>query len=91
MYLQLGGGSDMQVSMLDASLSGQIPGATGSTDLGKASVSVSQHVSPSPARLREIIGLQLGIFDIVRLFLQVNTTGSSPMLTSLAAGLRLGI
>ena len=88
---QLGGGSDMVIDMQNASLSGKIPGTTGTTDLGTASITVSQHVSPSPARLREIVGLQVGIFDVVRLFLQVNTTGSSPLLTSLAAGLRLGI
>jgi hypothetical protein len=88
---QLGGGSDMNVDMQNASLSGRIPGTTGTTNLGSASISVSQHVSPSPARLREIFGLQLAPFDLVRLFVQVNTTGSSPMLTSLAAGLRVGI
>ena len=87
---QLGGGSDVHIDMQDAALSGRIPGTT-ATDLGTASISVNQHVSPSPARLREIVGLQLGIFDVARFFVQVNTTGSSPMLTSVAAGLRVGI
>jgi hypothetical protein len=88
---QLGGGSDMHIAMSDAALSGKIPGSTTTTSLGTASITVNQHISPSPARLREIVGLQLGIFDVVRMFVQVNTTGSSPMLTSVAAGLRVGI
>jgi hypothetical protein len=37
------------------------------------------------------VGVQIGIFDVVRLFVQVNSTMSSPMLASVAAGLRLGI
>jgi hypothetical protein len=87
---QLGGGSDLVIDMQDAALSGKIPGTSGTTDLGTASITVAQHVSPSPARLREIVGLQVGLFDVVRIFLQMNASGSSPMLASLAAGLRVG-
>jgi hypothetical protein len=85
---QLGGGSDLVLGMENASVSGTAQGTT--TPLGTASITVSQHVSPSPARLREILGLQVGLFDVVRIFLQVNASGSSPMLASLAAGLRVG-
>jgi hypothetical protein len=91
MDFQLGGGSDMNVTM-ESALSGKISGTSGAaTNLGTASIHVAQHASPSAARLREIVGLQLGMFDVVRMFVQVNMTGSSPMLTSVAAGLRLGI
>jgi hypothetical protein len=38
--------------------------------------------------LREIVGIQINAM-LVRLFFQVNVTGSSPMLASAAAGLRL--
>jgi hypothetical protein len=85
---QLGGGSDLVIGMENASVSGKAQGTT--VDLGTASIRVGQHVSPSPARLREILGLQVGLFDVVRIFLQVNASGSSPMLASLAAGLRVG-
>jgi hypothetical protein len=87
---QLGGGSDLKIDMTSGTLSGKVNGTT-INDLGTATISVKQHADPSPARFREIVGLQLGIFDIVRLFVQVNNTPSSPSLTSVAAGLRLGI
>jgi hypothetical protein len=87
---QLGGGSDLLINMESGNLSGQIGGGQ-KVDLGSAQIVVSQHANPSAARFREIVGLQLGIFDIVRLFLQVNNTPSSPSMTSLAVGARVGI
>jgi len=87
---QLGGGSDLHILMSGASLSGKVAGTTYS-NLGTASVQADGHVSPSAARMREIFGVQLGIMDVIRIFAQVNTTASSPMLTSLAMGLRLAI
>jgi hypothetical protein len=90
MDFQLGGGSDLNIDMRDAKLAGRIPGTVGTTDLGTASITVKQHASPSSTRLRDIVGLQIGIFDVARLFVQVNSTLSSPMLASAAAGLRLG-
>jgi len=87
---QLGGGSDMEINMESGNLSGKV-GANTVSDLGTATISVKQHTNPSAARFREIVGLQLGIFDVVRVFVQVNNTPSSPSLTSIAAGLRLGI
>jgi hypothetical protein len=86
---QLGGGSDMNVNM-NATLSGKVPGDTTTVNLGTASVAATGHVNPSAARLREIIGLQINAM-VVRLFVQVNVTGDSPMLTSVAAGLRLAL
>ena len=86
---QLGGGSNMKIGM-NANMSGKFAG-TAYNDLGTATINATGHVSPSPARLREIVGVQLSIMDLVRFFAQVNTTGSSPMLTSLAVGLRLAI
>lgn len=86
---QLGGGSDMQLAMA-ASLTGNYQG-TSFSNLGSASINAKGHVNPDAARMREIFGIQLGIFDVVRFFAQVNTTASSPMLTSLALGLRLAI
>lgn len=86
---QLGGGSDMHIDMQGADLTGNVPGSS-PVDLGNASITVSQHASPSAARFREILGLQLGIFDVARFFVQVNNT-PSPALTSVAVGLRLGI
>jgi hypothetical protein len=91
---QLGGGSDLDINMTSGNLTGKVTSAAGSTpvgDLGTATISVKQHANPSSARFREIIGLQVGVFDIVRVFVQVNNTPSSPSLTSIAAGLRLGI
>jgi hypothetical protein len=85
---QLGGGSDMMLDMRDASLSGEVSGVR-FDDLGTADVRASGHVKPSPARLREIVGVQLGILDMIRFCVQVNMTASSPMLASLAGGLRL--
>jgi hypothetical protein len=87
---QLGGDCNLHILMQEASLSGKVQGTTYS-NLGTATVQADGHVSPSPARMREIFGLQLGILDVVRIFAQVNTTASSPVLTSLAMGLRLGI
>jgi hypothetical protein len=86
---QLGGGSDMQIAMT-ANLKGSYQGIT-YDDLGSASINAKGSVKPDAARMREIFGVQLGLFDVVRLFAQVNTTASSPMLTSLALGLRLAI
>ena len=91
---QLGGGCDLNIQMMQASLSGKLQTPTGPvtlSNLGTADVKASGHVSPSAARMREIFGLQLSIMDVIRIFAQVNTTASSPMLTSLAMGLRLGI
>jgi hypothetical protein len=84
---QLGGGSELNIAM-NAALSGQYPGAA-AQDLGTATITASGKVSPSPARMRELAGIQLGILDIVRLFVQVNVANASPMLMSLAGGLRL--
>jgi hypothetical protein len=82
---QLGGGSDLTLSMQNASVT------SNGASLGTVTIDATGHAKPSAARLREIIGVQLGIFDFVRLFVQVNTTGGSPMLTSVAGGLRLAI
>jgi hypothetical protein len=87
---QLGGDCNLHVLMEGANLSGKAQGTT-YNNLGTADVHADGHVSPSPARMREIFGLQLGIMDVVRIFAQVNTTASSPVLTSLAMGLRVGI
>ena len=86
---QLGGGSNLKIGM-NANLSGKYMGAT-YANLGTATIAAAGHVNPSPAQLREIVGIQLGILDLIRLFLQVNVTGGSPMLTSVAGGLRLAI
>jgi hypothetical protein len=86
---QLGGGSNLKIGM-NANLAGKYNGAT-YNNLGTATISATGKVDPSPARLREIVGVQLGILDTIRLFLQVNVTGGSPMLTSVAGGLRLAI
>jgi hypothetical protein len=86
---QLGGGSDLKIGM-NANLAGKYLGANYG-NLGTATISATGHVNPSAARLREIVGVQLGILDMIRLFLQVNVSGSSPMLTSVAGGLRLAI
>jgi hypothetical protein len=91
---QLGGGCDLHILMTQASLSGKVQTAAGTAtynNLGTATVQADAHVSPSAARMREIFGVQLSIMDVIRLFAQVNTTASSPMLTSLAVGLRLAI
>ena len=86
---QLGGGSDMGLDMTGAHLSGRVQ-ATQFNDLGTVNiVGAGGHVKPSAARLREIVGLQLGILDMIRFFVQVNVTASSPMLASVAGGLRL--
>jgi hypothetical protein len=80
---QLGGGSDMNLQMT-AQLS------SGTYDLGRATISAQKSVTPSAARLREIFGIQINAM-LFRIFAQVNVTGDSPMLTSVAAGLRLAI
>ena len=86
---QLGGGSNMNIGM-NANLTGNYQG-TSFNDLGTATINARGHVSPSAARMREIFGVQLSFVDVVRIFAQVNTTASSPVLTSLAVGLRLAI
>ncbi len=91
---QLGGGCDLHILMSQASLSGQVQTPSGTvpySNLGTVDVRADGHVSPSSARVREIAGLQLSILDVIRIFAQVNTTASSPVLTSLAMGLRLAI
>ena len=87
---QLGGGCDLNIQMSQASLRGTVAGAT-YNNLGTVDIHGQGHASPSAARMREIFGVQLGIMDVIRLFAQVNTTASSPALTSLAMGLRLAI
>ena len=89
---QLGGGCDLHILMRDATLSGKVQ-STGAVynNLGTATVQADAHVSPSVARMREIFGVQLSFMDLVRIFAQVNTTASSPVLTSLTMGLRLAI
>ena len=87
---QLGGDCNMHILMQGASLSGKV-GGVAYNDLGTATVQADGHVSPSAARMREIFGVQLSFIDVVRIFAQVNTTASSPVLTSLAMGLRLAI
>jgi hypothetical protein len=89
MDFQMGGGSDLKINML-ANLSGKY-GTQTYGNLGSATINATGHVSPSPARLRDIIGLQLGILDMIRFFVQVNVSNSNPMLTSVAGGLRLAI
>jgi hypothetical protein len=84
---QLGGGSNLNINMQNATLKGSFGNQT-YNDLGTATIAASGHVNPSPARLREIVGIQINAM-LVRLFFQVNVTGSSPMLASAAAGLRL--
>jgi hypothetical protein len=84
---QLGGGSDLNIDMT-ANLTAGAKGVAG-PDLGTATIRVPGKASPSSARMREIVGVQLGIMDIVRLFAQVNVANSSPMLASFACGLRL--
>ena len=84
---QLGGGSDLKIVMDNATATLKANGAS----LGTVSINAGGHANPSPARLREIFGVQLGFVDVVRLFVQVNSTASSPVLTSVAAGLRLAI
>jgi hypothetical protein len=86
---QLGGGSEMKIAMA-ANLSGQFQGAQ-YQDLGTATITAGGKVKPSAARMRDIVGVQLGIMDLIRLFVQVNVSNSSPMLASVAGGLRLGI
>ena len=86
---QLGGGSKMNIGM-NANLGGKYNG-TSYSNLGTATINAKESVSPSAARLREIVGLQLGILDMIRFFVQVNVSGSSPMMTSVAGGLRLAI
>jgi hypothetical protein len=87
MDFQLGGGSDMHIAMDNASVTNKASGA----NLGTVSVHVDGHANPSTARLREIVGVQLSFMDLVRLFAQANVTGDSPVLTSIALGLRLAI
>jgi hypothetical protein len=86
---QLGGGSNLNIGM-DANLRGSYNG-TSYNNLGTARIDAGGKVNPSPARLREIVGVQLGILDMIRFFVQVNMTASSPMLASVAGGLRLAI
>ena len=86
---QLGGGSSMKIAM-DANLTGKYAGSSYG-NLGTASINANGHVNPSPARLREIVGVQLGILDMIRFFVQVNVSDGSPVLTSVAGGLRLAI
>jgi hypothetical protein len=84
---QLGGGSDMNIVMDNATVTNKATGAS----LGSVTVHATGHASPSAARMREIVGVQLSFIDVVRFFVQLNTTASSPMLTSVALGLRLAI
>ena len=86
---QLGGGSDLNIKMA-ANLSGSYNGVR-YDNVGTATINAAGHANPSPAKLREIFGVQVSILDFVRIFTQVNISDGSPMLTSVAAGLRLGI
>jgi hypothetical protein len=86
---QLGGGSNLNIDM-DANLSGQYMG-TNYSNLGTATIAASGKASPSSARFREIVGVQLGILDLLRFFVQANISDGSPMLFGVAGGLRLAI
>jgi hypothetical protein len=83
---QLGGGSNLDI-LMDAQLSGKFNGAT-YKDLGTAHIEAKGKVDPSPARMREIIGVQANL-AILRLFAQMNLTASSPLLASFALGARV--
>ncbi|MGB8299243.1 MAG: hypothetical protein WCG85_27750 [Polyangia bacterium] len=82
---QLGGGSNLDLNM-NASMVGHVAGQT--LDLGTALVHASANVAPSPAKVRGIVGAQVGLW-LLRLFVQVNAANTNPVMASLAVGARL--
>jgi hypothetical protein len=84
--LQPGGGANLNIDM-KARLGGNLNGET-YTDLGTATIKVKERAVPSSVRMREILGVQLN-FLLLRIFAQLNLTGGSPMLASVALGARL--
>ncbi len=84
---QLGGGSNLDLNM-SANMVGHIPGVAGPQDLGTALVHASANVAPSPAKVRGIVGAQVGLW-LLRLFVQVNAANTNPVMASLAVGARL--
>jgi hypothetical protein len=82
---QLGGGSKLDLNM-NASMVGHVAGQP--LDLGTALVHASANVAPSPAKVRGILGAQVGLW-LLRLFVQVNAANTNPVMASLAVGARL--
>jgi hypothetical protein len=83
---QVGGGSTLTID-LDGTLTGRVPSAGASADLGNMTLQVTQHASPSAGRVRGIVGLQANLF-FLKIFAQLNAT-PSPFLASFGAGARL--
>jgi hypothetical protein len=83
---QLGGGSDLTVN-LDGKLTGRVPSANASADIGTMTVGVHESASPSAGRLRGIVGLQANVF-LLKVFVQLNAA-PDPFLSSVGFGARL--
>jgi hypothetical protein len=83
---QVGGGSTLTVD-LNGTLTGNVPSAGATADLGNMTLKVTQKASPSAGRVRGIVGLQTNLF-FLKLFAQLNAT-PSPFLASFGAGARL--
>jgi hypothetical protein len=83
---QLGGGSDMDVS-LSGNLTGTAVGQSSSIDLGSAEVVATEHADPSRGQFRGILGLQANLW-FVKLFTQLNVV-PNPFVASVALGARL--
>jgi hypothetical protein len=83
---QVGGGSDLTVN-LDGKLTGRVPSANATADLGTMTVAVHESASPSAGRVRGIVGLQANVF-LLKVFAQLNVA-PSPFLSSIGFGARL--
>jgi hypothetical protein len=81
---QLGGTSKMGIDV-DTALAGKILGQE--VNLGRAHVTASSEVAPSPGRFRGIVGAQVNV-AIVKLFTQATFT-PNPFLASIAFGAKI--
>jgi hypothetical protein len=84
---QLGGGSSMDLN-IDANLVGRSSVSSETVDLGQATITAHAKADPSAAKIRGILGVQVGL-PLVRIFTQLNFANTNPVMASVAVGARL--
>jgi hypothetical protein len=83
---QFGSGSDMRVD-LSGTLTGVVPSQNARVAIGSARVVATEQASPSPSKVRGILGLQVNVW-LLKLFTQLNMV-PDPFVASVAVGARL--
>jgi hypothetical protein len=83
---QVGGGSNLNVKVKDATITGKANGTT--ADLGTVDVDAQASASPSSTVVRGLVGAQVNL-ALLRLFAQLNVANTDPVVASVIFGARL--